>query len=261
MNLNSAIGILRKVRNYPPHKRVQVSRNVLRQYTTRTYLDLVTRHLSGPSGQLFHVFYYTTPNTWSANNWFGNPIQQFPSDLLIYQEIIARKTPDYIIQTGVFDGGSALFLSHMLDLAKAPESAKVIAVDIDLHPLARALTHPRIHLIEGDSTAPSVLAHIEALVANIPIVNGGMVSLDSDHSERHVAKELNLYPRFVGVDNYLVVEDTTVNGRPVYRKHGPGPGEALDKWLPRHSEFERDDALWQRQLFSAHAGGWLRRIR
>ncbi len=157
-------------------------------------------------------------------------------------------------------GGSALFLSHMLDLAGAPASALVIAIDIELHPSALALTHPRIRLIEGDSTADSTVTQVENLLINIPSTNGGMVSLDSDHSTRHVLKELDVYPRFVGTGNYLVVEDTTVNGRPVLLEHGPGPGEALDDWLPRHPEFERDDALWQRQQFSAHAGGWLRRI-
>jgi len=261
MNLNSLLDLVQNVRRRPPHNRLKVGRIVVRDYFGRKRRERVIPLLKKATGQLFHFVYYDSSYTWPQNHWFGTPIQQFPSDLFIYQEIISSKTPDYIIQTGVYDGGSALFLAHMLDLAKAPESALVVAVDIELRPSTRALTHPRIRLLEGDSTAPSVLAQIEALVSNIPFVNGGMASLDSDHSQRHVAKELGLYPRFVGVGNYLVVEDTTVNGRPVMPEHGPGPGEALDKWLPHHSEFERDDALWQRQLFSAHAGGWLRRVR
>lgn len=169
--------------------------------------------------------------------------------------------PDYIIQTGVYDGGSALFLSHLLDLAKAPATALVIVVDIELRPAAKALDHPRIRLIEGSSTSPEIIKQIEELVSDIPFVTVSMVSLDSDHSARHVARELQLYPHFVGIGNYLVVEDTTVSGRPVVPLHGAGLGEALDAWLPHHPEFERDDELWQRQLFSAHAGGWLRRIK
>lgn len=261
MNFHSLLGLVQNVRNRPPHNRLKVGRIVVRDYLSRKRRKFLPPLLQKFAGQLFHFVYYDSSYTWIENHWFGTPIQQFPSDLFIYQEIISRKTPDYIVQTGVYDGGSALFLAHMLDLAKAPESALIVAVDIELRPSTRALTHPRIRLLEGDSTAPSILAQIEALVSTIPVVNGGMVSLDSDHSQRHVAKELNLYPRFVGVGNYLVVEDTTVNGRPVLAEHGPGPGEALDRWLPHHSEFERDEALWQRQLFSAHAGGWLRRVR
>ena len=244
-------------RQMPPHERLRLSRARIRQAARGVVLSAVKSRVSAA----FHSAHYHSEDTWKRNAWFGFPVQQIPSDLHLYQEIIASSPPDFIIQTGVYDGGSALFLAHMLDLAQAPPSALVIAIDIVLRPSAHRLSHPRIRLIEGSSTAPETLAQVEALIADIPPVRGGMVSLDSDHRARHVAAELAIYPRFVGVGNYLVVEDTNINGHPVLPEFGLGPFEALQHFLARRDDFEPDDALWQPQTISFHAGGWLKRTR
>ena len=69
-----------------------------------------------------------------------------------------------------------------------------------------------------------------------------MVILDSDHSQAHVSAELSAYAPLVTPGCYLIVEDTCVNGHPLYPDHGPGPMEALDAFLPQHPEFEPDPA-------------------
>ena len=258
MILRSLQGKLATARRLAPYLRHRATRDSFVRGADKINRFIALSLAARRVGRAYHRTLYNSLG-WKNSTWFGVPIQQFPTDLYLYQEIIAAQVPDYIVQTGVYDGGSALFLAHLLDMAGAPATALVIAVDIELRPCAKALAHPRVRLIEGSSTAPEVIQQIERLIEAIPSTTGGMVSLDSDHSARHVARELQLYPRFVGVGHYLVVEDTTVNGRPVFKLHGPGPGEALDAWLPHHPEFERDDELWQRQLFSAHAGGWLKR--
>ena len=85
-----------------------------------------------------------------------------------------------------------------------------------------------------------------------------MVVLDSDHSAAHVKAELDLYSPLVTSGCYLIVEDTNVNGHPVYPLHGPGPMEALDQFLPAHPEFEVD-ASREKYMLTFNPRGYLRR--
>ena len=88
-----------------------------------------------------------------------------------------------------------------------------------------------------------------------------MIILDSDHTRDHVANELAMYTRLVGIECRIVVEDTNLNGNPVYRAFGPGPYEAVTEFLSKNDNFIADDKLWKRNLFSFHQYGWLKRIK
>ena len=86
-----------------------------------------------------------------------------------------------------------------------------------------------------------------------------MVVLDSDHSQAHVARELELYSPLVTPGCYLVVEDTDVNGHPVNFSHGPGPMEALNEFLPAHPEFVADSSR-EKFMVTFFPRGWLKRL-
>jgi cephalosporin hydroxylase len=85
-----------------------------------------------------------------------------------------------------------------------------------------------------------------------------MVILDSDHQKDHVLSELLLYSPFVTQGSYLIVEDTNLNGSPVAKDFGPGPGEAVKEFLSGNDQFCADRKR-EKFLISANPGGYLKR--
>ena len=208
----------------------------------------------------FHRLYYTawkrgarhgrSPGTLSIH-WLGHEMIKCPLDLWVYQELLVERRPDWVIETGTYRGGSDLFLASVMDMIG---HGRVITIDVE--PRAGRPQHPRIQYITGSSTAPEVFAQVPAAVAP---GQRCLVILDSDHRQHHVAAELRLYRELVAVDDYLVVEDTNVNGHPVFRKFGPGPMEALQDFLREDPRFQTDLGM-ERFLLTMNPRGYLRRV-
>jgi cephalosporin hydroxylase len=207
--------------------------------------------LETPITIAFHYLTYRGRSVWASTRWMGRPLLKWPCDLWIYQEIIHDSKPDLIIETGTNQGGSALYYAHLLDLLG---HGQVVSVDI-AHPGGGLPAHPRIEFLKGSSTAPEILAILSQKVRQAGRV---MVILDSDHSQAHVARELELYSKFVTDQCYLVVEDTNVNGHPVWRSHGPGPMEAVLDFLKKNPAFIADRSK-EKYNMTLNPHGWLRR--
>jgi len=198
----------------------------------------------------FHVLSYQT-GALDRTYWLGRPISKSPLDCWTYQEIIHELRPDLIVETGTYLGGSASFFAAMCDLVGHGE---IVTID-DRERVT--FTHPRVTALIGDSTSDSILARVAARAARSKRV---LVTLDADHRAEHVGRELRAYAPFVTLGSYLVVEDTNVNGHPVFPDHGPGPMEALREFLAETDEFAPDPSR-EKFLLTYFPGGWLKRVR
>lgn len=199
----------------------------------------------------FHRAFYESRQTWGMTFYEGVPLLKSPIDLWVYQEIIWDVRPTLIIETGTAFGGSALYFARQLDRVG---EGKVLSIDID--PAAVLPEHPRVTYLKHYS---STLRHVVAAVHEIAVTHPRvMVVLDSDHAKRHVLAELDAYAPMVTPGQFVVVEDTNINGRPIEIdwKGGPGPGLAVDEWLPAHPEFERS-VMAERYMVTFHT--WLRK--
>lgn len=203
----------------------------------------------------FHVRYYDDfEHTWEVTTFQGCKILKNPMDLWTYHEIIHETRPELIIETGTAHGGSALYFACLLDMY--PEPSGIVSIDIigrEHFPYRPA--HPRLTYMKGSSTDWDIIRAMQRESSG----RRTMVVLDSEHRKDHVLRELNLYAPLVTPGQYLVVEDTNVNSRPVCPEHGPGPGEALDEWLPHHNEYQIDRSR-ERHGLTFNPGGWLKRL-
>jgi cephalosporin hydroxylase len=202
----------------------------------------------------FHKLYYDeiATETWHNTFWLGIHTAKCPLDLWVLQEAIFKVKPDIIIETGTGNGGSALFLASMCDLVN---NGKVLTIDIEAK--EGRPEHKRITYLVGSSTSQQIVHEVRSLIKDGDKV---MVDLDSDHTEEHVLNELRIYSKLVTKGSYIIVEDTNLNGNPVYPDFGPGPMEAVQAFLKENKDFVVDKSK-EKFLLTFNPKGYLIRIR
>ena len=200
--------------------------------------------------RMFHMCYYNS-RIWENTFWHGHQILKCPMDMWIYQELIWKIKPDYIIETGTFRGGSALYYSHLFDLQGQGE---VITIDVMERP--NRPEHDRIHYLIGSSSDAEIFSQVQSMIGENKKV---MVVLDSDHSRDHVFKEMQLWHSMVSKDSYMIVEDSNINGYPVRPDFGPGPMEAINDFLQINNMFEIDNSQ-EKFLMTQNPRGYLKKL-
>ena len=193
------------------------------------------------SAGLAYLKWYFESNIWKNLRYRGVRTLKLPLDMWNYQEILFERNIHWVIETGTRHGGSALYFADLL--AAASREGGVISIDITheaLDPLAAE--HPRVRLLLGDSASESIRQQAMALVPG-ERRGGLLLILDSDHTASHVLRELEAWVPHLRRGDYLIVEDTIVNGHPVRPEFGPGPYEAIAEYVDRHPDrLQRDDA-------------------
>jgi cephalosporin hydroxylase len=228
-------------RKYLPYLQVHML-GTKAQHPAGEARSLELGHASGPNsvdgaGEQYLRWYYDT-NVWKRLNYRGVRILKNVSDLWNYQEIIHERRIEWVIETGTRHGGSALYFADLLTARKA--AGLVISVDVDHDSLQIARDGIRgLRLLTGDSASPAIIDEIRSL---LPAQRGPLfVILDSDHRKEHVLRELNAYVPLMQPGDYLIVEDTCVNGHPVRPEFGPGPMEAINTFVEDNPAALRPD--------------------
>ena len=197
-------------------------------------------------------------------DWLGVKCIQIPNDIVAMQEIIWSVKPDIIVETGVAHGGSLILSASVLELIG---KGKVVGVDVDIREHNRKTldAHPlrhRLELVEGSSIDNHTAEQVKSYIGPGDIV---LVVLDSNHTEAHVSKEIEIYSELVSIGSYIVVHD----GSQAYVSDIPGgkpeweydhPLTSIRKFLAENKNFEID-AKMNRWGATSSPDGYLKRVK
>jgi cephalosporin hydroxylase/SAM-dependent methyltransferase len=187
---------------------------------------------------------------WHRTTWLGKWTHRPATDLLAYQELICRLRPDWIVETRTGSGGRALFLASVCDLI---DRGRVLS--IDRYPRAVLPEHPRITYLHDDPADERAAARAREMVGGEP---RALVILGSGAKDQ-VSRAFRNYAPLVPVGFYVVVEDTILEGKPVWPEFGSGP------WLAAREIIEDGDFVPDRSLerfaLTFNVGGFLKRVR
>jgi cephalosporin hydroxylase len=199
--------------------------------------------------QAFSKLYYDS-KAWRSTRWMGRKIQKLPSDLWMYQEIIFKNKPTLIVETGT--GGSTIFMENMFDLMGS--QGRIISIDVADREVEDTF---RIKCLRGSSIDGKMFDQVKSMVVSTDKV---MVVLDSNHFFDHVIEEMRMYAELVSVGQYMIVEDTNLNGNPVCSEHGPGPMEAVKEFMSSNDQFVVDSGQ-EKFMLTFNPGGFLLRTK
>jgi cephalosporin hydroxylase len=187
---------------------------------------------------------------WHQTTWSGKWMGKAPTDLFAYQEVLFRIRPDWILETGTGGGGRALFLASICDLIGG---GRVLSVDDQA--AEKLAEHPRITYLPRDPTEPDTAAEVRETIGEHP----RLVVILGAAKRRKIEANFEHYGPLVPVSSYLILEDTILNGNPVWTGFGPGPREAAGTII-REGDFEPDPSL-ERYGVTFNPGGFLKRVR
>jgi cephalosporin hydroxylase len=183
-------------------------------------------------------------------SYLGHKVLKPPFDWVVLGDIIHDTRPNAVVEIGTYEGGTALWIAHLLDAMDS--DAPVVGVDLS-DKAASVITHPRITWVVGDALDPAVIERVEAACGG----RQGLVIEDSDH-KYHITKALlAAYERFVAVGNYLLVEDTIVeflNLPPT-----PGPLRAVQEFVAERGDRFVIDRSREKYVLTYNPMGYLLR--
>ena len=192
-------------------------------------------------------------------DWLGVPIIRFPDDILVFQEIVFTLKPNLAVEVGVARGGGALLAASLMSMCS--ETPRVLGLDIDIQPHCQsaisnsAFSHC-IELHEVDSSSPEAKVIVEEAVRLHSPEHPVVMTLDSNHTHKHVLAELTNFTPILPPGSVVVVADAIIEECPEghfpNRPWGPGnsPKSALDEFLGTVSKVKLDERWCRRGVLT-----------
>jgi len=202
----------------------------------------------------YHKWYYSA-EVWKRTTWMGVPVMKSVSDMWNYQEILHSLRPSLLLEFGTYYGGSAMFFASILRQIGKP--FRILSVDIDHSHVYDAVKQDSdIELLTASSSGEAAVRRIKELQSMYP--GPVFAILDSDHSKAHVLSELMAIRPLLNSGDYVIVEDSNINGHPVLPFWGPGPYEALTEYLNNYpDDYTLDSARENKFGFTFAPRGFL----
>jgi cephalosporin hydroxylase len=207
--------------------------------------------------QRYHDLWYSSGHTWHYTHFLGVGLMKCPNDIWMYQDLMSRLRPQVVIETGTYQGGSALWFAFLMDMLRI-DGGRVLTVDIKNYRKTWLVEHPRIFYLNGNSADPDVADDIQEV---LPERGGRLVVLDSDHSAEHVRHELELYAPMLRVGDWLVVEDTNIGWTDGAGGGDRGARGGVQDYMDQHPGEFVQDLLSERYLLTMNPGGWMQRVK
>lgn len=172
----------------------------------------------------YHRWYWEDAQLWNRTTFLGVPCLKSVLDMWNYQEILTRMNPALVVELGAYRGGATLFFSVLMEHIRP--DGRILCVDVKTDRIvAEVKARYNVAVVEMSS----IDSHLKDTISDIrsTLTGPAFFILDSLHSRDHVLAELMLLRHVTVGGDYVVVEDTNLNGHPIQPQHGDGPYEAV----------------------------------
>lgn len=217
----------------------------------------------------YHKWWHSS-NIWMRSTWRGVVAHKAPTDMWNYQEILHILKPTLVIEFGVHFGGATLFYSDVMQRVHAGAGGvagkyKILSVDIEPWNMDKQVFEEiNVETMSAYTASQRVQDRIREIRRQLP--GPAFAILDADHSDISVLLELQMLTPVLQAGDYVIVEDTNLDGHQhaVAPGWGPSPYDAVTRFMALNRDlFERD---FERELkfgFSQSMAGflWFRGLR
>lgn len=188
---------------------------------------------------------------WTEATWLGHRVKRAPTDLFAVQELLARIRPDWVIETQTGNGGRAAYLASICRLLDHGHVISIGHQDSGKRPVDERITY-----VAERASTPAAAEAVREITGDRA---KALVIIGAGGGSQRVVQEFELFSPFVPRGSYVIVEETIVNGHPVWPSHGSGPAEAVNRILQTRDDFAVDPDP-ERFGLTFNPGGFLKRI-